>query len=309
MLQQMTDGARAAGRDQGLRAGTLEEARAGYEMVAAAGGESPELAKVDDQTIPGPAGAIPIRVYTPVDDGPFPVVVFFHGGGFTIGSIDSHDPVARQLCAQVGAVVVSVGYRLAPEHKFPAAVDDAFAAVQWIAAHGAELGADGSRIALCGDSAGGNLSAVVSIMARDAGGPSIAFQALVYPATDARDDGAYPSRVENGDAVFLNADSMRWFYEQYGNSDDDRTDWRASPILAPDLTGLPPALVITAEYDVLRDEGEAYGSALQAAGNDVTIHRYEGMTHVFFQFHGILDVCQEATTEVAAAIKAALTTG
>jgi acetyl esterase len=177
--------------------------------------------------------------------------------------------------------------------------------VQWIGANGAELGADPSRIALCGDSAGGNLSTVVSILARDAGGPAIAFQALVYPATDARDEGGYPSRVENADAVFLNADSMRWFYEQYGNSDEDRSDWRASPVLAPDLTGLPPALIVTAEYDVLRDEGEAYGSALQAAGNDVIIHRYDGMTHVFFQFGGVLDVAQAAIAEVAAAIRSA----
>jgi acetyl esterase len=304
MLQMMTDNARSTGGGRGLRDGTVEEARAGYDAMVAAGGESPELASVEDRSIPGPAGEIPIRIYTPLGDGPFPVVVFFHGGGFTIGSLTSHDPVARRICGEAEAIVVAVDYRLAPEHRFPAAVEDAFAALQWVGANAASFGGDPGRLAVCGDSAGGNLSAVTALMARDAGGPPLRFQALVYPTTDGRAD--YPSVRENGDSIFLSADSMAWFYEHY---QADKLDWRASPILAEDLSDLPPALIITAEYDTLRDEGEAYGEALKAAGNDVTIHRYDGMTHVFFQFHGILDVCQSATAEVAAAIKAALTTG
>jgi acetyl esterase len=301
MLQMMTDNARTAGRGGGLREGTVEEARAGYDAMGAAGGESPELASVEDRSIPGPAGDIAIRVYTPVGEGPFPVVVFFHGGGFTIGSLTSHDPVARRNCGEAEALVVAVDYRLAPEHPFPAAVEDAFAALQWVGEHAASIGGDPSRIAVCGDSAGGNLSAVTAIMARDAGGPPLRFQALIYPTTDARAD--YPSVQENGDSIFLSADSMQWFYEQYKS---DKLDWRASPILAHDLSGLPPALIITAEYDTLRDEGEAYGEALRSAGNDVTIRRYEGMTHVFFQLWGVLDKAKEAMTETTTALRKAL---
>jgi acetyl esterase len=298
ILQMMTDNAPAD--RQGLRGGTVEEARAGYEAMAAAGGELPELGGTEDRTIPGPAGEIPIRIYTPKGDGPFPILVFFHGGGFTIGSITSHDPVARHLCAQAEALVVSVDYRLAPEHPFPAAVDDCFAALAWVGEHGAEIGGDPSRIAVCGDSAGGNLSAVTSILARDHGGPAVCFQALIYPTTDARAD--YPSVRENGDSIFLSADSMQWFYEHYQS---DKLDWRASPILAEDLSNLPPALIITAEYDTLRDEGEAYGEAMRAAGNNVTIRRYEGMTHVFVQLCGMLEPGKEAIAEIATALKVA----
>jgi acetyl esterase len=301
ILQMMTDNARANGGGGGLRAGTVEQARAGYDAMGAAGGESPELASVEDRTIPGPAQDIPIRVYTPLGEGPFPVVVFYHGGGFTIGSLTSHDPVARRICAETEAIVVAVDYRLAPEHPFPAAVEDAFAALEWVAAKADELGGDPTRLAVCGDSAGGNLSAVVCLLARDAGGPAIRFQALIYPTTDARAD--YPSVRENGDSIFLSADSMQWFYEQYRS---DKLDWRASPILAEDLSNLPPALIITAEYDTLRDEGEAYGEALREAGNDVTVRRYDGMTHVFFQLWGVLDAAKQAMTETTTALKQAL---
>ena len=301
ILQMMTDNARANGGGGGLRAGTVEQARTGYDAMVAAGGESPELASVEDRTIPGPAGEIPIRVYTPVGEGPFPVVVFYHGGGFTIGSLTSHDPVARRICGEAEAIVVAVDYRLAPEHPFPAAVEDAFAALQWVAANAAELGGDPSRLAVCGDSAGGNLSAVACLMARDAGGPAVRFQALIYPTTDARAD--YPSVQESGDSIFLSADSMQWFYEQYQS---DKLDWRASPILAEDLSNLPPALIITAEYDTLRDEGEAYGEALRSAGNDVTVRRYDGMAHVFFQLWGVLDAAKQAMTETTTALRAAL---
>jgi acetyl esterase len=303
-LQMMTDNSKATGRG-GLRDGSVEEARVGYDAIAAAGGELPDLAKVEDSTIPGPAGDIPIRVYTPHGDGPFPILVWYHGGGFTIGSLDSHDPICRQLCAQAEALVVSVDYRLAPEHRFPAAVEDSFAALQWVGEHGAELGGDPTRIAVCGDSAGGNLSTVVAILARDAGGPSLRFQALIYPTTDARAD--YPSVRDNGDNAFLSQDTMLWFYEHYhGDAGDEaKLDWRASPILAEDLSNLPPALIITAEYDTLRDEGEAYGEALREAGNDVTIRRYDGMTHVFVQLAGLLEEGRQAIGEVATALRTA----
>lgn len=302
----LTDNANQADPRPSLRESGLEASRANYEAMAAAGGDSPELASVDDRAIPGPAGEIPVRIYTPKGDAPFPIVVFFHGGGFTIGSLNTHDPLARQLCAQVEALVVSVDYRLAPEHKFPAAVEDCFAATQWVGQHGRELGGDPTRIAVVGDSAGGNLSAVTCLLARDAGGPAIAFQGLIYPTTDAR--GGYPSIEENADSIFLSADSMRWFYEQYSRTDDDKFDWRTSPILATDLANLPPALIMTGQYDTLRDEGEAYAEALRAAGNDVTVRRYETMPHVFMQMWGILDIAKQATVELATAIRLAFGT-
>jgi acetyl esterase len=299
----MLDNAKASGRSSNLRDGTLEEARAGYELMPAVGGPLPDLAPDIERSIPGPAGEIPVRIYTPLGDGPFPVVVFFHGGGFTIGSINSHDPVARQIAAQADAIVVSVEYRLAPEAKFPAAVDDAFAATQWVAANADGFNGDGTRLAVCGDSAGGTLSAVTSLLARDAGGPRICLQALIYPGADQR--GEYPSRVENGEGYFLSEDSIQWFMEQYLGEEKDGLDWRASPILADDLSNLPPAFIITAEFDPLRDEGEAFGEALRAAGNSVTVKRYDGMTHVFFQFAGVLEGGRAAISETAAAIRLA----
>jgi acetyl esterase len=306
-LQMMLDNAKQSGRSTSLRDGTVEEARLGYEMLSNFGGDAPDLAADVDRTIPGPAGDIPIRVYTPLGEGPFPILVFFHGGGFTIGSINSHDPVARQLAAQTDAVVVSVDYRLAPENAFPAGVDDAFAATRWVAEHAAELNGDPNRIAVCGDSAGGNLSAVVSLLARDAGGPAICFQALIYPATDAR--GGYASLVENGEGLFLTADTMAWFQEQYlGSNEEAREDIRVSPLLAHDLSGLPPAFILTAEYDPLRDEGEAYGDALRAAGNSVTVKRYDGMAHIFIQLAGVLEGGRTAITDVAGALRDAFQT-
>ena len=301
ILQMMKDNAAAAGNPR-LRDGSVEEARTAYEMMAAAGGEAPELGGTDDRRVPGPAGEIPIRVYRPRGEGPFPILLFFHGGGFTIGSINSHDPVARQLCAQAEAVVVSVDYRLAPEAKFPAAVEDCFAATEWVAANAEGIEGDPSRIAVCGDSAGGNLAAVVSLLARDAGRPQLCFQALIYPTTDAR--GGHPSREENAEGPFLTKDTMEWFEEQYG-AVTHPGDWRHSPLLADDLSNLPPALIITAQYDPLRDEGEAYGEALRAAGNTVTVHRYETMGHVFVQLAGMIEQGREAITEVATALKLA----
>jgi acetyl esterase len=287
-----------------LSAGSVADARAGYEMLASAGGPLPELASVLDRTFPGPAGDIPIRIYTPKGDGPFPVVLFLHGGGFTIGSIASHDPVAQQIAAQAEAIVVSVDYRLAPEHPFPAAVDDSYAALEWVAANAASFGGDPTRLGITGDSAGGTLSAVTAIQTRDRGGPALRLQALIYPAVDGTM--GFPSIEENGEGMFLTKDSMAWFWKNY--SDDGRIDPTqplASPINTPDLSNVAPALIITAEFDPLRDEGEAYAKKLEEAGVPVTLSRYDGMTHVFIQLAGMVEGGRRGITEVATAFQKA----
>jgi len=283
---------------------TPTEMREGYKLVARMSGSPAELASIEDRVIPGPAGELPIRLYTPNGQGPFPVVVFFHGGGFTIGSIETHDIVCQHLAAGAEAVVVSVEYRLAPEHKFPAALDDSIAAVAWIHAHAAELGGDADRLAVAGDSAGGNLAAGVCHQSRSAGGPPIRFQLLVYPTVDARM--GHPSIKENAEALFLGEDTMSWFHDHYARSPEDKLDPRMSPLLASDFAGLPPALIITAEYDPLRDEGEEYGEKLRAAGVGVTVSRYDGMTHAFFQLGGVLEDGQRAMKESVDALRAAL---
>jgi len=282
----------------------LEQMRAGYDMLAAMGRPAAEPPSTEDTTVPGPAGAIPVRIYRPQASGVHPVVVYIHGGGFTIGSIGSHDPLCQQIAAGVPAVVVSVDYRLAPEHKFPAAVDDCWAAVQWVAAHGADLGGDPSRLAVAGDSAGGNLAAVCAIRARDAGGPELAFQLLIYPTTDAT--GSFPSIQENGKGYFLTEETMRWFQENYLSLDDDRRHPDASPYFIEDLSGLAPAFVVTAEYDPLRDEGEAYGRRLEEAGVPTKVKRYDGMIHAFFQMDAAIPAAADAITDSIEALRQAL---
>ncbi|MEO5838251.1 MAG: alpha/beta hydrolase [Acidimicrobiales bacterium] len=257
--------------------------------------------QVVDRTIPGD---IPVRIYMPDNAGDaLPMVVLFHGGGFIAGSPDSHDGGARELCAQADAIVVSVDYRLAPEHKFPAAADDCHAALLWTAAHAAELGGDATRLAITGDSAGGNLAAAVALMNRDRGGPPLALQALVYPVIDP--SCATPSAVANGEGYLLTTASMKWMWSLYVNGAEDYANPYAAPIAAASLAGLPPALVITAEFDPLRDEGEAYGRALEAAGVPVTISRYDGMIHGFASCFDITPRAGEATGEIADALKAA----
>jgi len=243
----------------------------------------PQVRSIEDGTVPGPAGDIPIRIYRPEADGPVPTVVFFHGGGFVIGDIDTHDDHTRLICRDVEAVVVSVDYRLAPEHPFPAGFEDCLAATQWVAEHIAELGGDIDRIAIAGDSAGGNLAAAVALVTAKEGGPKLAAQLLIYPGVDFReDDDLHPSRVENGEGLFLTAEDMRWFRSHYLHDEAHVDDPRASVLLAPDLTGLPPAIVGTGEYDPLRDEGEAYAKALEDAGVKVVLRRYDGLIHGFF---------------------------
>jgi acetyl esterase len=296
LLEQMSSAGMPA-----LSAGSPQDARAMIAGMREMMGPGEEVAAVEDRTVPGPAGDIPVRIYRPAGDGEQPVLVFFHGGGWVIGDIESHDGTCRALANRSGATVVSVDYRLAPEAVFPAAVDDCVAATTWIGGHGDELGVDSSRLAVGGDSAGGNLAAVVAIAARDAGGPPIAFQLLIYPATDARMGS--PSISENGEGYFLTEVDMKWFYGHYA---PDVTDWRASPLLAADLSNLPPAFVLTAEYDPLRDEGEAYADALKKAGGKVDVTRYPGLIHGFFTLASVLDAGKGAVDDAGRALKNAL---
>jgi len=282
---------------------TPDEARAGFLLLAEVAGPPEEPVPTEDRSVPGSAGDIPVRVYRPQSDGPLPVVVYFHGGGFVIGDITTHDTTCHRLAAGVPAVVVSVDYRLAPEHPFPAAVDDCEAATQWVAAHAAELGADPTRLAVAGDSAGGNLAAVTSRRARDAGGPAIAFQLLVYPGCDMTR--SLPSHAENGTGYLLDDDAMTWFLGNYmGDADPKHPD--ASPLFVEDLSGLPPAFVLTAEFDPLRDEGEAYADRLRAAGVPVATSRYDGMIHGFYGLDSIFDSSKKATAETVIALRDAL---
>ena len=285
---------------------TPPEARTQYEWMVKARGIAPApVGAVEDRTIPDAAGALPVRVYRPdIAGGDLPGFVYFHGGGHVIGSLDTHDATARNLCNGAGCIVVSVDYRLAPEHKFPAAAQDAFAAVRWCAAHGAEIGVDTHRIAIGGDSAGGNLAAVAALMARDAGGPPLRLQVLVYPVTDYACDTASYRTYATGYGM-LEARSMRWFRDHYLRDEADRLDLRAAPLRVADLSGLPPAMVLTAQCDVLHDEGEAYARRLRAAGVEVAYRDCEGMIHGFFTMAPAIDGAVRAQALVCEAMKEA----
>lgn len=281
---------------------TPEEARAMIEGFAMMQVGAPEPAVVFDRTVPGPAGEIPVRIYAAEGDN-LPVLMFFHGGGWVIGNIASHDGTCKQLLSELGgAVVVAVDYRLAPEHKYPAAAEDCYAATAWAAENADQFGGDGSRLAVCGDSAGGNLSAVVAQMARDRGGPSIAAQVLHVPVTD--HNYGYPSYSENAEGYLLTRASMVWFWDHYLPSAESGQEAYASPLQAGDLSNLPPALVQTAEYDVLRDEGAAYAAKLEEAGNDVTLHCYDGQIHDPFMMFAVNPAGIEALKEAAEFITA-----
>lgn len=282
----------------------LTPAEARQQMAMLRPQAEPEpVARVEDRKIPGPAGEIPVRIYTPSGSGPFPVLVYFHGGGWVIGDLDSHDGVCRSLTNKVGCIVVSVDYRLAPEHKFPAAADDSYAATRWVAENAASFNGDPSRIAVGGDSAGGNLAAAVALMARDKGGPALSYQLLIYPVTDY--SFSTPSYHENGEGYGLTKDSMVWFWNHYLSSPSDGDNPYASPLRAKNLSGLPPAMVITAEYDPLRDEGEAYGMRLQQAGVPTVCSRYDGMHHGFFSMAAMLDKGRQAMDDATAALRSA----
>jgi acetyl esterase len=282
---------------------SVEEARQGSTAMAVMQGPPEAVAEAADRTIPGPAGDIPVRIYTPFGSGPFPLLMYFHGGGWVVGDIATSDCLCRILTNATGCIVVSVDYRLAPEHPFPAAADDAFTATQWIALHAAEFDGDPARIAVCGDSAGGNLAAVVAQIARDCGAPAIQFQLLIYPVTNANFDTL--SYRENADGYFLTKAGMQWFWNHYIPNEADRTNPKASPLRAANLAGLPPALVITAEFDPLRDEGEQYAERMRAAGTPVKLTRYDGMIHGFFTMSNLLDQGKAAIRQSAETLRAA----
>jgi acetyl esterase len=267
----------------------------------------PAIGTVRNLAAEGPVGEIPLRLYRPAgvpDTKPLPVYVYFHGGGWVIGDLESHDVLCRQLTAESGACVIAVDYRLAPEHKFPAAADDAWAATRWIVAHAAGLGVDAGRLAVGGDSAGANLAAVVALMARDAGAPAIALQVLIYPVTDVGSES--PSYADFADGYMLTRDSMRWFIAHYLGRKEDANDWRASPLRAPSLAGLPPALVITAGFDPLRDEGAAYATRLREAGVTVDYVSFGGMIHGFVGMGRVLDTALRAVSLIGGSLGLAL---
>ena len=274
-------------------------------MVALAG-EPESVARIENRTVPGSAGQIPVRIYTPVGTAPFPVLVYFHGGGWVIGNLDTHDGICRSLANRVGCLVVSVDYRLAPEHRFPAAPEDCYAATRWLAEHAGSLGGDKGRIAVGGDSAGGNLAAVVALMARDRGGPKLAFQLLVYPATDT--DFETRSYRENSEGYFLSRADMVWFWNHYAPRDEDRRNPYAAPLRAASLRGLPPALVITAEFDPLCDDGNAYAARLREDGVPVRLSQQDGLIHGFFQMGAVIDRGRASVDEGSRALKDAFAT-
>jgi acetyl esterase len=280
---------------------SVEEARMMIAAMAGFAGEPPPIAKVESRTAPGPAGDIPLRAFTPDGTAPLPVLVYFHGGGWVIGGLDTHDVPCRELANRAGCVVVSVDYRLAPESRFPAAPEDCYAATRWVADNAASIGGDPGRLAIGGDSAGGNLAAVVALMARDRGGPSIVHQLLIYPVTDVAQD--TPSYRDNADGYLLSAADMAWFWNHYLATAADGENPYASPLRAESLRGLPPAHIITAELDPLRDEGEQYAARLKDAGVEVQLSRYDGMIHGFFGLAAVLDKGRQAMDEAASVLR------
>ena len=276
---------------------------AGRQMYRTMQPEAPEIevgAVLDTD-----ADGVPVRVYQPVGEGPFPVVMMFHGGGWVIGDLTTADAQSREVCRQAEAVVVSVDYRLAPEHPFPAAINDCYAATRWAAQSADRYRGDPSRLALAGDSAGGNLAAVVAQMIRDGGGPAVSFQLLVYPVTDGVNFDT-PSYHENGQDYMLTAESMHWFWNHYAPNARDRVNPYASPLLADNLADLPAALVMTAEYDPLRDEGEAYAEKLAKAGVEAEVVRCDGLIHGFFGQARTVQAAVEPMAQACKALKEAL---
>lgn len=278
-------------------------ARALSEGMKELGGPPEPVAQVDDVGIPVADGTIPARVYTPAGEGPFPVLVYFHGGGWVIGSVETLDAPCRMLANAAGCVVVSIDYRLAPEFKFPTAAEDCYAATRWVAENAGRLGVDAGRLAVGGDSAGGNLAAVVALMARDRHGPALVYQLLVYPVTDFNVDTA--SYAANGEVYLLTKAAMEWFWNHYLRGPEDGLNPYASPLRAPDLGGLPAAFVVTAEFDPLRDEGQAYAARLRQSGVAVHAKNYDGMIHGFFQMPGVLEQGKQAIADAAVRLREA----
>ena len=288
-----------------------EEARARFRAFTVDLRDPASLAVVGEVTelsVDGAEGPRPARLYRPVgvDHTPLPLVVFFHGGGFVIGDLDTHEGQARRVCRELGALVLSVDYRLAPEHPYPAAFEDCLAATRWAAAHADDLGADPDRLVVGGDSAGGNLAAVVAQACRDGRGPALAAQLLIYPATDMTDPNGevHASRHDNAEGYFLSGDDMRWFESSY-LAGAPAGDPATSPLYG-DLAGLPPTVVVTAEFDPLRDEGEAYARALEDAGVPVVATRFDGLIHGFFDMGPLSPACDRAAHETCRALSGLL---
>jgi acetyl esterase len=266
---------------------TVPEARlACWNFVGPQGTPEP-VAHVDDRFIPGSTADLPVRIYYPDGDGPFPALVYFHGGGWVVFNIGIIDATSRSLANRTGCAIVAVNYQKAPEHKFPIPLDDAVSATDWVAENAPELNIDSSRLGVMGDSAGGNLAAVVAIMARDNDGPALACQVLLYPPTDADVD--KPSYLKNAEGYALERRDMQWFYEHYLNRPDEGNDPRVSPLRTQTLSGLPPALVVTNEYDPLRDDGRLYAAKLQADGTPTTYRDYPGLIHGILNMRGVVD--------------------
>lgn len=265
-------------------------------------GEKQEVGNVENVNIPvSGEEEISLRIYTPKGEGPFPVLVFYHGGGWVLGDLEIVDPILRWVTNETETMVVSVDYRLAPEYKFPIAVEDCYDATKWVAENIQNYNGIPEKIAVAGDSAGGNLAAVIPLMAKDRGGPKISLQIMLYPVTDFSMNTT--SYLENGQGNYLETAAMHWFADQYFNNDEDKANPYAAPLLAEDLTGLPPAVVFTAEYDVLRDEGEAYAKKLEEAGVPVELKRFDGQIHGFFWMPAIMDDAHEALRMINNALK------
>ena len=303
------EGMRAAG-GKPLHELTVDEARATVSGASAQLGAPPAtVARVEDRRIPVPGGDFGIRIYTPRTDGVArPIVLQYHGGGWVAGDLDTHDSIARYYAAHADAVVISVDYRRPPEHRFPAAVEDSYAALEWAVAHAAEIGGDSARLAVAGDSAGGNLAAVVCQLAKQRGGPSIAYQVLVYPTVDLRDPiitPLYDSRAEfGGGDYFLSTRDMEWFRSLYlTDAPREAQDPKASPMAAPDLTGMPPTLIVTAGCDPLRDEGKAYADRLTASGVATEYRCFDGAIHAFLSFAAAIPQALDGLSFVAGRLK------
>jgi acetyl esterase len=281
----------------------VAEARKASEGMAAMAGDLIDVGAVHGITIPVDGATIGARVYMPRGHDPYPVVVFFHGGGWVLCSLDTHDTIARAICRNADAIVVSVDYRLAPEHRFPTAAHDCVAATRWVAENAASLGVDARRLAVCGDSAGGNLGVVVTQMARDAGGPALRFAALIYPAVDMTAKGGSLDEFAHG--CFLEREDMEWFANHY-LSVSEQANPLASPLLHPDLSGLPACFIATCEFDPLRDQGEAYGAALRAAGVHAENKRYDGLIHGIANMTGAAERGRTLVADVADRLRAAL---
>ena len=300
----------AAGGMPDIAAMTPQQMREGFRRLARSVDlKGVPIGAIQDGELPGPGGPLPYRIYTPQQPAarPLPALVFFHGGGCVFGDIDTHDGLCRMLAAESGCAVVSVGYRRAPEHRFPVAVEDSYAATQWVADHAAELGLDAGRIAVGGDSAGAGLAVVVCQMAADRHGPRIALQLLFCPALDMRAE--TPSRRDFAEGYFLNQATIDWMLRHYCAADVDLDDPRLSPLRAPQFSGLPPAHIHTAEFDPLRDEGEAYAQALRRAGVPAHYTCHAGMIHYFYAMAGAIPAARTALKAAAGAMRDALVSG